>query len=102
MVPFWRGGAKPLGLDIYHGIDRPGTRETESFMEKLAFIRACLSSIRVIMAIMCVPLVEQQHQAAMAHILALEYQLPEARACIWSYPIVPCIKCRHFPRSWSR
>jgi hypothetical protein len=52
------GGAKPLGLDICHGVDHPGTCETESYMEKLTFTRACLSNVRVIMAIMCVPLIE--------------------------------------------
>jgi hypothetical protein len=32
-----------------------GTCETESYVEKIAFTRACLSSIRVFMVIMCVP-----------------------------------------------
>jgi hypothetical protein len=31
---------------------------TESLMEKPAFTRACLSDVRVIMLLMCVPLVE--------------------------------------------
>jgi hypothetical protein len=48
--PHFRG-AKPLGLDILCGVDHPGTSETESYMEKLTFTRACLSGIRVIMTI---------------------------------------------------
>jgi hypothetical protein len=32
-------GAKPLGLDIWCGVDRPGTCAIESYMEKLTFIR---------------------------------------------------------------
>jgi hypothetical protein len=51
------GGAKPPGLDIRHGVDRPGSCETESYMEKLAFTRPYLSRVRGIMAIMCVALV---------------------------------------------
>jgi hypothetical protein len=46
---------------------------TESYMEKPAFTRACLSYVRVIMAIMHVPLVELLCQAVMGHIQALEY-----------------------------
>jgi hypothetical protein len=49
---------EPLGLDILCGVYRPGTCETESYMKKLAFARACLSDISVTMAIMHVPLVE--------------------------------------------
>jgi hypothetical protein len=41
-------------------------------MEKLAFTRACLSDVRVIMAIMCAPLVE------LSWIPTLEYLLPGA------------------------
>jgi hypothetical protein len=41
----------PPELDIYHGV-------ADSYVEKLAFTRACLSSARVIMMIMRVPLVE--------------------------------------------
>jgi hypothetical protein len=68
--------AKPPGLDILCGVDRPGTCKTESYMEKLAFARACLSNIRVIMVITRVPLVELLCQAAMGWIPALEYLLP--------------------------
>jgi hypothetical protein len=51
-------------------------------MEKLAFTRACLSGVRVIMMIMHVPLVELLCQAVMGWISALEYLLPGARgAC---------------------
>jgi hypothetical protein len=45
------GDAKPLGLDIWRGVDRPSTCETKSYMEKLTFTRACLSDIRVIIVI---------------------------------------------------
>jgi hypothetical protein len=39
-------------------VDRPGTCVTESYMEKLAFTKARLSYVRVIIVIMCVSLVE--------------------------------------------
>jgi hypothetical protein len=42
VVPFW--GAKPPGLDIYHGVDRSDIWKTESYVEKLIFTRACLST----------------------------------------------------------
>jgi hypothetical protein len=51
-------GARSPRLDICCGEDRLGTREIKSYMEKLAFIRMCLSRVRVIMTIMRVPLVE--------------------------------------------
>jgi hypothetical protein len=86
-VTFWRGGgAKPPGLDIGHGVDRSGICETESYMEKLTFTRAYLSSIRVIMAIMCVPLVELLCQTMMRWTPALEYLLPGM-----------CWACGHVP-----
>jgi hypothetical protein len=44
-------------------------------MENLAFIGACLSIVRIIMAIMRVPLVELLCHAAMGWVLALEYLL---------------------------
>jgi hypothetical protein len=47
-------------------------------MEKLAFTRTCLSSVRVIMSIMHVPLVKLLCQAATGRIAALEYLLPGA------------------------
>jgi hypothetical protein len=39
--------------------------ETESYMDKLTFTMAFLSDVRVIMVIMCVPLVELLYQAVM-------------------------------------
>jgi hypothetical protein len=48
------------------------------YMEKLAFTRTCLSNMRVIMAIMRVPLVELLCQAVMGWIPALEYLPPGA------------------------
>jgi hypothetical protein len=51
-------------------------------MEKPAFTRAGLSDVRVIMVIMCVPLVVSLCQVAMGQIPALEYLLPDVcRAC---------------------
>jgi hypothetical protein len=44
-------------------------------VEKLTFTRMRLSIIRVIVAILCVPLMELLCSAAMGYILALEYQL---------------------------
>jgi hypothetical protein len=44
-------------------------------MENLTFTRACLSSVRVIMAIVYVDLVELLCQMAMGFIPALEYLL---------------------------
>jgi hypothetical protein len=44
-------------------------------MEKLSFIKACLPGVRVIMAIMCVPLVELLCQVVMVWIRTLEYLL---------------------------
>jgi hypothetical protein len=44
-------GVKAPGLDICCGVDRPSTCETESYMEKLAFTRVCLSDVKVIMTI---------------------------------------------------
>jgi hypothetical protein len=60
-------------------------------MEKLAFTRVCLSGVRVIMAITCVPLVELLCQEAIIWIPTLEYLLPGARgACghVLSYQAV--------------
>jgi hypothetical protein len=51
-------------------------------MEKLNFLKACLSDISVIMTIMRVPLIKLLCQAAMEWIPALEYLPPGAcRAC---------------------
>jgi hypothetical protein len=59
-----------------------GTCETQTYMEKLVFTMACLFCIRVIMAIMCVLLVELLCQEVMGWIPALEYLLSDARgAC---------------------
>jgi hypothetical protein len=48
-------------------------------MEKLAFTRACLSDVSVIMMIMRVPLVKLLCQPVMGWIPALEYLLPGVR-----------------------
>jgi hypothetical protein len=52
------GDAKPPELDIWWGIDRPNAEEIKSYVEEPAFTRAYLSIGRVVLAIMCVPLVE--------------------------------------------
>jgi hypothetical protein len=53
-------------------------------MEKLTFTRACLSNVRVIMAIMRVPLVELLCQVVMGWISGLEY-----------VPLGACGACGH-------
>jgi hypothetical protein len=45
------GGAKPWELDMWCGVDRPGTWGTESYMKNLTFTIVYLSSIRVIIQI---------------------------------------------------
>jgi hypothetical protein len=47
-----RGSAKHLGWMICFGVDCPHPSWTESYMENPAFIRASLSDVRAIMAIM--------------------------------------------------
>jgi hypothetical protein len=37
------GGVKPTGLDIFHGVDHPGTYKTESYVEKPAFTEGMLT-----------------------------------------------------------
>jgi hypothetical protein len=66
-------------------------------MEKLAFARACLSDVRVIMVIMHVRLVESLCQAAMGWIPT---QVPFARHVrgMWPCPVVSGGKCRLFLR----
>jgi hypothetical protein len=73
------GDAKPLGLDILLGVDCLGTCKTEFYMEKPTLTRACLSDVRVIMAIMPLPLVESLCEVAMGRIPAFKYLMP--RAC---------------------
>jgi hypothetical protein len=67
-------------------------------MEKLAFTRACLSYVRVIMVIMRVSMVELMCQMSMGWILALEYVLLGARGFLWPRLIVSGNKCHHFLR----
>jgi hypothetical protein len=69
------GDPKLSCLDVWWGVDRPGTYVIESYMEKLAFTRARLFYVRVIMVIMCVSLIESLCQTAMERIAALEYML---------------------------
>jgi hypothetical protein len=79
-----------------------GTCETESYMEKLTFTKACLSDVNVIMVIMRVPLVELLCQVAMGWITALEYLLSGVRGgCghVLSYQVVKVITSRD-PNTW--
>jgi hypothetical protein len=76
-----------------------GTCVTESYMEKLAFTRACLSYIRVMMAIMSVFLAESLCQMVMGWILVLKYELLSACGFLWPRLIASgnkfcCFRCR--------
>jgi hypothetical protein len=73
---------------------------TESYVEKLAFTRVCLSCVRLTMTIMCVPLVELLCKAAMGQFQALDYMLSGARGLLWPRPILRGNKCYRFPRPW--
>jgi hypothetical protein len=72
-------GTKPPGSKTWHGVDYPSLYWTESLVEKPAFNWAYLSSVRDIMVIMCVPLVEQLYQTAMGRIPALKCLFSGAR-----------------------
>jgi hypothetical protein len=67
--------------------------------EKPAFTRTNLSSVRVIMAIMCVSVGELQRQAVMGWISILECPLSYVSGLLWLRPIMPGIKCHTFPRT---
>jgi hypothetical protein len=71
-------------------------------MEKLAFTRACLSYVRVIIMIMRVSLVESLCQMVMGQILVFEYVLSGACGFLWPRLIASGNKCDHFPRPWCR
>jgi hypothetical protein len=71
-------------------------------MEKLTFTRACLSYVRDITPIMCVPLVKSLCQTAMGWIPALEYMLSAVRGFLWPRLISSGNKCHRFPRPQSR
>jgi hypothetical protein len=59
-------------------------------MEKLTFIRVCLSDVSVIMAIMCAPLVYIS-QVMMGRIPRLKCFLSDARGCMWLLLVMPGI-----------
>jgi hypothetical protein len=61
-------------------------------VEKLAFTKACLSTVRVITVIMCLLLVEYLCQTAMGRIPAFEYLLPGTRGRLRSCLVMPSIK----------
>jgi hypothetical protein len=68
-------------------------------MEKSAFTRLCLSCVRVIMAIMHVPVVELQCQTTMGWLPVLKYLLSGVRGCLLLCLVVPGIKCNRFPKT---
>jgi hypothetical protein len=68
-------------------------------MEKPTFTMVNLSDVRVMMAIMCVPVVVLLCQAMMGWIPVLKYLLLGAHGHLWLRSIVPGIKCHRFPRS---
>jgi hypothetical protein len=68
-------------------------------MQKYAFIRTNLYGVRVIMVIMCVPVRELLCQAVTGQIPVLECPLPDACGLVWLCPVMPGIKCHHFPRT---
>jgi hypothetical protein len=71
-------------------------------MEKLAFTRACLSSIRVIIVIMHVSLVALLCQALMGQNPTLEYLLLGTCGRLWPCPVILGIKGHHFLGSYHR
>jgi hypothetical protein len=84
------GDAKPSDLDILHGVDHPSTCKTESYMEKFAFTRACLSIVRVIIVIMRVSLIESLCKALLGQIPTLEYLLLGTRGAY--FHVLSCQK----------
>jgi hypothetical protein len=58
-------------------------------MEYLIFTKACLSYVRVIMALMRISLVELLRQAVMGHIPVVEYMLLDVHGLLWLRSIVP-------------
>jgi hypothetical protein len=82
---WWRlsEGVNRPGLNIWCNADRLGTCVNKSYIEKLIFIRACLSYVRVTMVIMCVFLVESLYQTVKIWISALKYVLSGACAFLW-------------------
>jgi hypothetical protein len=61
-------------------------------MEKPAFSRASLSGVRVIMLIVCVPVVELLCHTVMGQIPLLKYLLSSACGHLWPCPITLGIK----------
>jgi hypothetical protein len=100
--PPFQGVQSPPRWAIWYGVDRSDPWWTKSVMEKPAFTRVSLSNVRVIMMIMCVPVVELICQAVMKWIPVLKYLLCGACGHLWPRPIVPCIKCHRFLRFWLR
>jgi hypothetical protein len=72
---------------------------TKYYVKKLAFTRACLSYVRVIMVIMRVPLVDSLCQAVIGRIPAPEYMLSGACGLLWPHPVTIGTKCHSFLRS---
>jgi hypothetical protein len=53
--------------------------------------QACLSEVRVMMAIICVFVVKLLCQAVTGWILVLDCLLPGACGCAWALVVMPCL-----------
>jgi hypothetical protein len=93
-------GVKPSRRDIWRDVDHLGPCWTESSVEKPAFMRVCLSCVKVIMAIMCVPMVNRLCQVVMRLITALMCVLSGACRCLRPCPVMLGIQYRCL--SWTR
>jgi hypothetical protein len=63
------------------------------------FYRGKLTDVRVIMAIMRVPVEELLHQVAMGRILVLKYLQSGVHGHLWPCPVIPGIKYLCFLRT---
>jgi hypothetical protein len=84
---------KPPRPAIRLGVDRPGPWWTKSLIEKLAFTRANLSGVRVIITIMRILVEELLYQAVMGLIpvlscLALNVAASRGTGSRGTYPVL--------------
>jgi hypothetical protein len=96
------GGVKLQRLDIYHSVGHLGPRWTGSFIEKPTFTEAHLFSVRVIVAIMCVLMVEQLCRSVMGWISAIQccyisWAQPYQPFPVLKTPRYGCWGARHAP-----
>jgi hypothetical protein len=86
---------------ISFGVDRLSPWWTGSFVEDAPppLIGVSLSNVRVIMAFMCVLVVESLCQAMMGWIPALDWLLLGASGSQWLRLVLFGIKCPHHPRA---